>query len=134
MGDSGNAYGKHLHFEVWKNNQRINPIEFLNKDLPILEEQPNQELKYDIGDIVTINGAYISSISKEKLNPLITKGTITKIIKNTRNPYLLDNGKIGWVNDSTIISSENTNNNKYLSNKNYQGNSIVDALKGINID
>ena len=26
------------------------------------------------------------------------------------------------------------NNNKYLSNKTYQGNSIVDALKEINID
>jgi hypothetical protein len=31
MGDSGNAYGKHLHFEVWKNNKRINPTSYLNK-------------------------------------------------------------------------------------------------------
>ena len=30
MWDSGNAYGKHLHFEVWKNDVRINPYEYLN--------------------------------------------------------------------------------------------------------
>lgn len=33
MGDSGNAYGGHLHFEVWKNNTRVNPYEYLDKDL-----------------------------------------------------------------------------------------------------
>ena len=134
MGDSGNAYGKHLHFEIWKNNQRINPLEFLNKELPSSIEQPKIELKYNIGDIVNINGVYISSTSNKELKPLITKGTITKIIANTRNPYLIDNGKIGWVNDKNIISLENTNINRYLSNKNYQGISIVDALKEINID
>ena len=33
MSDSGNAYGGHLHFEVWRNSTRINPTEFLDKDL-----------------------------------------------------------------------------------------------------
>lgn len=33
MSDSGSAYGSHLHFEVWKDNQRINPTEYLDKDL-----------------------------------------------------------------------------------------------------
>lgn len=33
MGDSGNAYGGHLHFEVWKDNTRINPYEYLDNDL-----------------------------------------------------------------------------------------------------
>lgn len=36
MGDSGNAYGKHLHFEVWKKNTRINPTTYLNN--PLFEE------------------------------------------------------------------------------------------------
>ena len=129
MSDSGNAYGKHLHFEVYKNNERINPQEFLNKDL--LESTKPIEKKYQIGDIVEINGVYISSTSKEKLRPLITKGKITKILENRENPYLLEDGNIGWVNDETIISKTD---NKYLSNKNYQGTSIVDALKEINID
>lgn len=33
MSDSGNAYGGHLHFEVWKDGVRINPTEYLDKDL-----------------------------------------------------------------------------------------------------
>lgn len=129
MSDSGDAYGKHLHFEVRQGNTRINPTEFLNKNLP--SSTDSVETKYQVGDIVDINGVYISSTSKEKLRPLITRGKITKIIENTNNPYLLDDGNIGWVNDTTIISKTD---NKYLSNKTYQGTSIVDALKEINID
>ena len=40
MSDSGNAYGGHLHFEVWKNGTRINPTEYLDKDL--FTEQVNK--------------------------------------------------------------------------------------------
>lgn len=126
MSDSGNAYGAHLHFEIWTSNKRINPLEYINKD--ITEEIP----KYKIGDIVEINGVYISSTSKEKLQPLITVGEITRILENTPNPYLLDEGRIGWVNDNVIIN--NRINQRYLSNKTYKGNSIVDALNEINID
>lgn len=132
MWDSGNAYGKHLHFEVWKYDKRINPLEYINKDFPIKKEE--QKNNYKIGDIVEINGVYISSTSKEKLRPLITKGKITKIIKDAENPYLLEDGKIGWVNDKVIISKKSQNDIKYLSNKNYKGNSIVDALSEINVD
>lgn len=35
MSNSGNAYGAHLHFEVWDKNGRINPEPYLDKDLPI---------------------------------------------------------------------------------------------------
>ena len=140
MGDSGDAYGKHLHFEIFKNNQKINPTEYLNKGLPSNNTNQNNNtninnnLRYKIGDTVEINGVYISSTSKEKLRPLINKGKITKIIPNTNNPYLLDNGNIGWVNNNTIIKKENIQPIRYLSNKTYKGNSIVDALKEINID
>jgi len=95
-----------------------------------LEENNTITLKYKEGDVVNITGVYVSSTSNNKLRPAITKGTITKIISGARNPYLLDNGKIGWVNDECIVS----NNVKYLSNKNYRGTSIVDALNQIKVD
>ncbi len=31
ISDSGNAYGAHLHFELWVNNSRVNPIDYINK-------------------------------------------------------------------------------------------------------
>ena len=60
--------------------------------------------KFEKGDIVTINGVYTSSTSTEKLKPLVSKGTITDIKEGARNPYLLNNGQIGWVNDDCIVS------------------------------
>ena len=116
-----------IHYK--KDNEKINPLEYLNKDLP---NQTTKLLKYKIGDSIKIDGVYVSSDSEEILIPLINKGTITKIIENAKNPYLLDDGRIGWVNNDTIINKESSI--KYLSNKTYKGTSIVDALKEINID
>lgn len=86
--------------------------------------------KYKIGDVVNINGVYVSSTSDKKLKPAKSKGKITRIIDDARNPYLLDKGNIGWINDDCIVSDTT----KYLSNKNYNGHSIIDALKGVGVD
>lgn len=66
---------------------------------------PTPSTGRNVGDVVEINGVYVSSDSTEKLAPAITKGTITRILAGARNPYLLDNGYIGWVNDSCIVSN-----------------------------
>lgn len=68
----------------------------------------NSKLKYSVGDVVKINGVYVSSTSTTKLVPLVKSGTITRILEGTRNPYLLDGGKIGWVNDDCIVSEPAT--------------------------
>lgn len=34
MGNTGNAFGAHLHFEVLKDSNRIDPTEYLDKDFP----------------------------------------------------------------------------------------------------
>jgi len=93
---------------------------------------PTPTLKHNLGDVVNINGVYISSTSTDKLTPAITRGTITTIIETAgvNNPYLLDGGNIGWVNDDCIV--EDTT--EYLSNTTYKGTSIVDALNEINVD
>ena len=62
--------------------------------------------KHKVGDTVKINGVYTASNSTKKLNPLRDTGTITKIVNGAHNPYLLDNGNLGWVNDSCIVSGE----------------------------
>ena len=124
MGDSGNAYGAHLHFEVWKDGVRVNSYNYLNSDLY------GVNTKYKVGDIVNITGVYVSSSSDDRLVPLIKSGTITKIIEGAKNPYLLDNGNIGWVNDDVIVVDDN----RYLYNSSYNGVSIVDALNEIGVD
>lgn len=58
---------------------------------------------YKVGDTVRINGVYVSSTSDTRLTPAITEGVITQIISGARNPYLLNNGNIGWVNETCII-------------------------------
>ena len=76
----------------WTYHGKLKCIDYKNEDKPI----------YQVGDKVIINGVYVSSDSIKELKPLIKKGKITKIIK-ARNPYLLDDGAIGWVNDNCIV-------------------------------
>lgn len=64
---------------------------------------------YKVGDVVKINGVYTSSTSTNKLIPAITSGTITKIVSGARNPYLLNNGNIGWINGGCIVSDKKDN-------------------------
>jgi N-acetylmuramoyl-L-alanine amidase CwlA len=69
------------------------------------------------GDNVTINGVYTSSSSTTKLTPAVKKGMITRIIPGARNPYLLNNGNIGWVNDNCILTASNSKATNTSTNK-----------------
>ena len=71
----------------------------------IVVDEKNNNTGRNIGDFVQINGVYTSSSSTNKLTPTTKSGMITRIIPGAKNPYLLNNGNIGWVNDSCIISS-----------------------------
>lgn len=63
--------------------------------------------KRKVGDVVVINGVYVSSDSTNRLVPAITQGTIVRVLTGARNPYLVDN--IGWVNDGCIVGSTTSN-------------------------
>lgn len=134
MGNSGNSYGGHLHWEVIKNGSRIDPTPYLNEDL--IKSEP-VTLKYKVGDMVTINGVYVSSTSDKKYKPAKSKGTITKIVEGARNPYLLNKGDIGWVNDSCITGKVENKVYKVVANCSWlnlrtsasYGNNIYKAVK-----
>lgn len=110
--------------------------EEVNKRLGKTEPTPAPATTYKVGDVVTINGVYVSSTSTNKLVPAITKGRITRVLSGTRNPYLLENGNIGWVNDGCIIGKESVNTktvvNCYWLNlrvTSSYGNNIYKAVK-----
>lgn len=46
MGNSGNANGAHLHFEVWNGKTRINPTSYLNSDLPSIDKDYTGTITY----------------------------------------------------------------------------------------
>lgn len=79
------------------------PVEFVVK-----AASTSTSTKYKVGDTVKINGVYVSSTSTQKLVPAVTNGKITKIIAGAKNPYLLNDGNIGWVNDSVITGKVTT--------------------------
>lgn len=91
-------------------------------------EPPDDTMKYKVGDHVTFDHVYISSESSIPLIPYMNHGTITRIVEEARNPYLIGNG-LGWVNDESI-----TGTLRYLSNPTYRGDSLVDALTQIGVD
>ena len=91
----------------WKKHGKLCYIDYVKEE----EKQTQKETKvsYKKGDVVSIKGVYVSSESTEMLKPAITKGKITKVLSGARNPYLLEDGNIGWVNDSCIVSCESSN-------------------------
>ena len=106
MSDSGNAYGAHLHFEVWKNGTRINPTEYLNKDL--FTEQVSKSTE---------------ELANEVIQGLWGNGQERKDRLGSR--YAEVQARVNEILAPKV---------NYLSNTTYTGVSIVDALKEIGID
>ena len=65
----------------------------------------NVSIKYSVGQKVEVTGYYASSTetNRNKIVKRNTTGTITKIKEGTSNPYLLDNGGLGWCSESDIV-------------------------------
>lgn len=106
MGDSGNAYGAHLHFEVWKDGVRINPTEYLDKDLfTETVEKSIEELANEVIQGLWGNGQE----RKDKLGSRYSE--VQSLVNEMLAPKVT-----------------------YLSNTTYNGVSIVDALNQIGVD
>lgn len=105
MGDSGNAYGKHLHFEVWKEKSRINPTYYLSNSF---EENTNKNTDIYYKKYIGNTNSLVDALKSLKIDSSYTfrkkialengitsyKGTATQNIKLLN---LLKEGKLKKV-------------------------------------
>lgn len=120
MGNTGNSFGAHTHYEVRTGSTtatRINPAEFcgvVNAKGTYTENTAQEQTAapttgrvyaHAIGEHIVFSTCYKSSTApvSEHINASAMSrnhGTITKIV-DAPNPYLLDDG-LCWVNDGDI--------------------------------
>lgn len=105
-----------------------------DKPQPQPEPTPAPSLTYKLGDRVVVSSYYASSTAPiEEAVIKNATGTITKVLNNgCHNPYLLENGDIGWCNDGDIRGYADQNSYYPACSKNET--SIVDGLKSIGVD
>ena len=97
MGNTGNSYGAHLHFEVWKGNSRIDPTPYLNADLPY-DKAKTEYAVHTLGgnwlDWVkgynNINGNGYAGLPRKSIDGLKVRGHKYRV-------HVAGNGWLPWV-------------------------------------
>ena len=114
MGDSGNAYGVHLHFEVqtaYSSSTRIDPTPYLTKKIVQNTEKEETDSTIKVGDFVYVNGVGTANSFGGGAKTGVfqnRKMQVMKIVDLKRsNPYALNkncdgNGVTGWFRKEDI--------------------------------
>ena len=120
LGNTGDSYGPHCHFEIFEGNNKVDPLKYLRvypgqnifynsikKDLQNYIEEKPIKLNFKKGDKVIVNG-YLH----EKACEGSTRGIyLTNYIDNisltcdkygTIYPYNIGSNYLGWVRESDI--------------------------------
>lgn len=126
MGDSGNAYGVHLHFEIrGPDDLRINPYSYLFEKDHVNEFTVNSDnLSND--SILTDSDLNDSSLgdTEDNINLKDSDKTVEK----------RDDFSLNKVLEKNAVDNSKALNDSYFSNSGYEYGSIVDGLKYIGAD
>ena len=114
MGNSGNANGVHLHFEVQtglSSSTRIDPTPYLTKKIMEKDELINENTEIKVGDFVIVNGVGSADSYGGGVKTGFFQNRKMQVMKianlNRSNPYALNkncdnNGVTGWFRKEDV--------------------------------
>lgn len=100
MGDSGNAYGVHLHFQVFHYEQTINANYYIDKEFedeqPEIKEDEQPEIKEDIVLLNLVKKTIRGDYGNGEERKIILGGRYSEVQNQVNLNY--QNGTINWDN------------------------------------